>query len=221
MKRRESAAKLHRWFQDDSDKVFWITGKPGSGKSVLMKLIRDHDETNALLQEWAGEHRLITADLAPRHAFKKLDRRPSQGSITHRSATLRHRLRISQSCLLKKRWALQTSHGPWSLRELKQMMSNLSKLAGAHSFFLVDGLDKCCPQHAHDQLMKLLSSLMQLPHCKYLVSSRPWHEFTTRLDGVPTLCIAALTRFDMLIYATEKLNEATLGQGLSGRHKPR
>ncbi|KAK4140131.1 uncharacterized protein C8A04DRAFT_40145 [Dichotomopilus funicola] len=40
--------------------IFHIEGKPGSGKSTLMKHICDHHETENFLREWAGEKRLIT-----------------------------------------------------------------------------------------------------------------------------------------------------------------
>ncbi|KAH6640347.1 hypothetical protein F5144DRAFT_589840 [Chaetomium tenue] len=40
--------------------IFHVEGKPGSGKSTLMKHICEHDETRQILREWAGEKRLIT-----------------------------------------------------------------------------------------------------------------------------------------------------------------
>lgn len=42
--------------------VFHIAGKPGAGKSTLMKLLMAHKETKRLLEEWAGEKDLLFAN---------------------------------------------------------------------------------------------------------------------------------------------------------------
>ena len=42
--------------------IFWISGKPGSGKSTLMKHIFYNKRTTELLQAWAAEKRLVTAN---------------------------------------------------------------------------------------------------------------------------------------------------------------
>ncbi|KAH6981754.1 hypothetical protein BKA56DRAFT_672555 [Ilyonectria sp. MPI-CAGE-AT-0026] len=42
--------------------VFHIAGKPGAGKSTLMKLLMTHKETKRLLEEWAGEKDLLFAN---------------------------------------------------------------------------------------------------------------------------------------------------------------
>ncbi|KAH8887584.1 hypothetical protein GQ53DRAFT_872828 [Thozetella sp. PMI_491] len=41
--------------------IFHIEGKPGSGKSTLMKYLCEHDETGTLLGEWAGDKCLISS----------------------------------------------------------------------------------------------------------------------------------------------------------------
>lgn len=51
------------WWLTSQDGVFWITGKPGSGKSTLMKFLEDDSETNHMLQKWAAidDRRLVVA----------------------------------------------------------------------------------------------------------------------------------------------------------------
>ncbi|KAI0428625.1 heterokaryon incompatibility protein-domain-containing protein [Xylaria sp. FL1042] len=39
----------------DKSGLFWIKGKPGSGKSTLMKYIRGHPKTESLVKEWAQD----------------------------------------------------------------------------------------------------------------------------------------------------------------------
>jgi hypothetical protein len=49
-----------RWLRNDNG-VFHISGKAGSGKSTLMKLLLNHDKTKELLNDWAGDKKLIFA----------------------------------------------------------------------------------------------------------------------------------------------------------------
>ena len=44
---------------ENGDKIYWINGKAGSGKSTLMKFVADHRQTAACLKIWAGERQLI------------------------------------------------------------------------------------------------------------------------------------------------------------------
>lgn len=46
-------SQLSEWFRSGSG-TFWISGKPGSGKSTFMKFISKHPRTKELLAAWAG-----------------------------------------------------------------------------------------------------------------------------------------------------------------------
>lgn len=48
------------WLEEDHG-LYWITGKPGSGKSTLMKFISAYPNTRKHLQTWAGGRKLVTA----------------------------------------------------------------------------------------------------------------------------------------------------------------
>jgi hypothetical protein len=41
--------------------IYWIAGKPGSGKSTLMKFIKNHKKTRIMLQKWSGSEQLVVA----------------------------------------------------------------------------------------------------------------------------------------------------------------
>ncbi|KAI1111016.1 hypothetical protein F5Y14DRAFT_454429 [Nemania sp. NC0429] len=47
-------SKFCDWLQSDST-IFWINGKPGSGKSTLMKFISTDSRTSELLEGWKGD----------------------------------------------------------------------------------------------------------------------------------------------------------------------
>lgn len=42
------------WLQSDKNFLFWITGKPGAGKSTLMRHIAYAPQTHATLRNWAA-----------------------------------------------------------------------------------------------------------------------------------------------------------------------
>ncbi|KAK7957685.1 hypothetical protein PG988_012533 [Apiospora saccharicola] len=52
----EAESAFHRWSDHDHEPIFWVTGRPGCGKSTLMKYAFHHDaETQRRLERWAGE----------------------------------------------------------------------------------------------------------------------------------------------------------------------
>jgi DNA helicase HerA-like ATPase len=51
--------RLKNPIADSSTGIFWIFGKPGSGKSTLMKYLVEDQRTHDLLQKWAGPKKLI------------------------------------------------------------------------------------------------------------------------------------------------------------------
>ena len=210
--RDDIAVKLRSWLKDDGDNVFWITGKPGSGKSTFMKFLRDHDGTHALLQEWAREDLLVTAD----HFFW-LPGTPLQNSFEGLARNLMHAIlsslladiNLAKSICTKRRWSLTTSHRPWSQSEFKRMFVNLGGLRGIRVFLLIDGLDECCPQQKHDDLMAALLDIVRPSSIKACLSSRPWREFAARLDRSPSLCLEKITRLDMVTYVSNRIHQAT------------
>lgn len=64
------------WLQSDKDKIFWIRGKPGSGKSTLMKFVIDNDNTRRLLDRWRPGTKILShffsgrLDLSPKTASR-------------------------------------------------------------------------------------------------------------------------------------------------------
>jgi hypothetical protein len=47
------------WLQDEAEPLYWITGKPASGKSTLQKFIQNDRRTTQYLGKWAGDKKLI------------------------------------------------------------------------------------------------------------------------------------------------------------------
>ncbi|KAM0693988.1 hypothetical protein Q7P36_006114 [Cladosporium allicinum] len=218
--RNDLAMGLRCWLKDDRDSVFWVTGKPGSGKSTLLKFLRDHDSTYELLREWAQEHHLIVAD----HFFW-LPGTQLQNSFEGLARSLMHSILSffatdtdsAKAICGKRRWSLNTSNRPWSQSELKRMFSNLGGLRGIRLFILIDGLDECCPQDSHDELMDMLMDIVQRPNFKICLSSRPWKEFAAKLCHSPSLRLDQISHLDMIAYTKERIYKTTRDQRLTAR----
>jgi hypothetical protein len=51
---------LLKWFQH-GDSIFWVSGKPGSGKSTFMKFVAGDKQSKTALETWALPKRLVVA----------------------------------------------------------------------------------------------------------------------------------------------------------------
>lgn len=53
-------ADFSEWLEHDSESLYWITGKPGSGKSTMMKYVCGDSRLITHLQNWSGQKPFIT-----------------------------------------------------------------------------------------------------------------------------------------------------------------
>jgi hypothetical protein len=49
------------WLEGSATEAYWITGKPGAGKSTLMKFVTQNPGTHELLLRWSADWPLIMA----------------------------------------------------------------------------------------------------------------------------------------------------------------
>lgn len=199
-----------RWLESGSG-AFWITGKPGSGKSTLMKLIAKHVSMGGLLDEWAGPKKLVFAC----HFFW------SAGTAIQRSqeGLLRTVLfdifsqapeLIQQLCPV--RWddaTWERRQRPWSVSELSSVLHKVTSLPSLpiKIFLLVDGLDEF--DGVQDSLCREMIQLAALPDVKLCLASRPWNVFEDYfgLNKEQRTAIHELTRDDIAYYVKDKLQQ--------------
>lgn len=208
----DSAFGFSEWLKSPSAPTYWITGKPGSGKSTLMKYIHQHPRTQELLREWAGTRPLIIAN----HFFwvsgDQLQR--------HQIGLLRSLLyQILRECpqliesVCEMRWNDDELiwDEPWDFRTLSSCFEHLAshEALDAKVCLFIDGLDEYDGDHR--ELVRLLSGLTRSSNSqlfKLCVSSRSWNVFEAEYGGLlHKLKMHELTSNDIRSYVECNLHE--------------
>lgn len=182
-----------------SNPVYWISGKPGSGKSTLMKFIATSPGTLAGLKKMRRDVQIYS------HYFWNSGA-PMQRNLKGLICSLLYQifLRNQPLALATLRANPQTcdkvSTADWDLAQLRGLLiSQVEKLTGLICFF-IDGIDECTPQDDVHDFFSLRKDL-QTTHVKFCLSSRPDESLRQYLDCYPTLKMHHLTRLDMIKYA--------------------
>jgi adenylate kinase family enzyme len=194
------------WLQSDKE-LYWVTGKPGAGKSTLCKFILNDPRTIAFLQNWAGGQELFLT------AFyfwnSGTDMQMSQEGLVR--TLLHHALRempeyipaafanrMEMFLLFDSRMAWQDD---WEFPELaaafQAVVREVAKTRKIAIF--IDGLDEYHGNHM--ALIKFIQGLIG-PHVKICVSSRPWNVFQDAFMHKPSLRLEDLTYHDIYHYVS-------------------
>ena len=200
------------WLTGDG-RMFWLSGKPGSGKSTLMRYIYGHDETTRLLRKWSPnicvakyffwscgtKEQRSQVGLLRCLLFEILDQRRDLIQQVFPDKWERARSLSLQSQDLEM----------WSLPALKCAFARLTRIATERDrmCFFVDGLDECEGSEEsgdHRSMGEYLVSVTSA-HVKICVSSRPLHVFTDILNQFPGLRLQDVTASDIRAYVTAEL----------------
>ena len=197
LEQRENARGLLQQWLTDGSGILHISGKPGAGKSTLMKLIYNHPTTKTLLEKWAGGTPLIFVPFFFWNSGSKL-----QMSLQGLYRTLLYHVLAQCPALIPDVLPEQWKDVSYSSRlepsildsqrfrpdDIKNAFDRLMDIPlSSDKFkvcFFIDGLDEF-EAHAYDH-KKLAIQLCQWSahsNIKICVSSRPHLEF---LDTFPS-----------------------------------
>lgn len=231
---KEKHAKTFQWALDESSnfsqwlnhgsRLFWISGKAGSGKSTLMKFLWESEKARELLEGWAGENKLVIS----RHFFW------SSGTSMQKSYQgLLQSLcyDIFQACpdllpfVCENTWSslkaadyLQPilTEDMWSENEMVELIRKVGELdietnsRKVSVCFFIDGLDEYHGEH--DQLVEAVMMISRFRNVKVCVSSRPWNVFDNAFGELSqTECMLELqdlTKGDISAYVQGRLRQS-------------
>ncbi|PMD50078.1 uncharacterized protein K444DRAFT_622302 [Hyaloscypha bicolor E] len=190
------------WLENSTDQPYWITGKPGSGKSTLMKYILQHRLLKPHLQKWADNFALLITSYYAWVAGSDL-----QKSCEGLVRTLLYQvLQLNPSLVPEvapRRWSLfltlrrVTKMPPWQRWELEESFEVLLSKCGRtmRLALFIDGLDEF--ESPPLQVLELIQHINDRNGIKVCVASRQWTEFNDAFNLNPMLRMQELTTADM------------------------
>ena len=211
---QSSLADFSVWLRDTDASFYWITGKPGSGKSTLMKFIQDHDRTQVELKAGlAGRPSIIASAYLWNSGTQK------QMSYEGLVQNLLYQLLRADPALIRtvfSRWLeagmilgnLIERAGTmvWVWEDLNRAFrSVLAAASKTHKIIVfIDGLDEFAGKPV--EIIAFVDSLLS-QGVKICASSRPWVAFEDAFERYPHFRVQDLTRGDIKHYATSQLEQ--------------
>ncbi|KAL6699497.1 hypothetical protein J3F84DRAFT_404549 [Trichoderma pleuroticola] len=203
---------------DELGPIYWITGKPGSGKSTFIRFLFDHEATMERLNAWADKP-VLTAGF-----FFWTSGSREQRSQTGLLRSLLHQILSAYPELTtaafpqlwKKLKKMSTKervalHLDWSVADLLEAFQGVMDEAvqKMNVCLFIDGLDEFEGDHtAIIDFFKNLCLGDKGRSIKICLSSRPWAVFQDAFEyAVPNLRLQDLTYGDMYRYTKDRLRE--------------
>ncbi|KAK4184405.1 hypothetical protein QBC35DRAFT_534999 [Podospora australis] len=202
-----SPKRFKEWLESqDNETPFWITGKPASGKSTLLKFICKDPQVETHLQVWSGQSRLLLCSVYfwnPGSSEQK-----SQVGLLHSllHQLVRQRPDLCRVAIPRRHFYFQLTGADaidppaWTLNELGDSISRfVSEIeeAGRLAIF-VDGLDEY--EGNVEELISFFTKLNYNPKVKICVSSRPVNKFRDEFCTYPSLRMEPFTKPDIEEY---------------------
>ncbi len=215
--------------QEDASKIYWITGKPGSGKSTLMKYIADSGRLERHLERWANGQPLRVAVFYAWNAGT--DEQHSETGLL-KSLLYQYLKQMPEliPTVCPRRWDLYRISGTgrergtlpdWDETELRQAFDTLLPLAPQKNqklALLIDGLDEFRSRNEFQSLLSFAEAVWSKGGAKVCTSSREWSVFANYFRMHPSLRIQDLTRNDTERYIYNRLGESVAYAELKASH---
>jgi hypothetical protein len=186
--------------------IYWIRGKPASGKSTLMKFIARESRLGELLQDWAENYALVFGSF-----YFWMAGTPLQRSLIGLYRTMLTQMLKTDDSLCRiafPDWQRRYSETEPTMEMLKAAMNNLLACTTMFTkfFFAIDGLD----EYERDsigktELAELMLNLTRSYKVKLLLSSRPESPFEVAFRTCPSLRLESLTKRHIWIYTKNRL----------------
>ncbi|RPA87881.1 hypothetical protein BJ508DRAFT_40 [Ascobolus immersus RN42] len=206
---------FQNWLEEHGG-VYWIHGKPGSGKSTLMKHIFSSDRTDMALRVWSGSGKSL---VHVRHFFWISGKDPLDRSQHGLYRSLLFQIFSSQpSLILPTCKPLPGNISTWGTEDFKTVFDNIRKCIATGTpavlklALFIDGMDEydtrtAVSGHSLD-IVEVLRSLAQCDNIKVCVSSRPWAVFRNEFGDTQFQTeVHRFTFQDMLQFSHDRLSQ--------------
>lgn len=205
-------SNFRSWLRNDAG-IYWVSGKAGSGKSTLMKLLATDKRTRDSLLGWSAGGRLLVLSFYfwnPGTPLQKsleglfrsillqvLQKFPELGERLFPDR-FEHRVRWDQFPTM---YQLKRAFTYLTAGEIKLGSGAPLKLA-----LLIDGLDEFnAGALNHSEFSDIFTSAAKSSSFKAVLSSRPENAFEDAFCACPRLRLHRLTRHDIEKYVNDKL----------------
>lgn len=168
---------FRKWLQFGNE-IYWISGKAGSGKSVLMNYIANEKCTREMLESWAGDTRLIIARYFFWNAGAPMQK-SQQGLLQSLLREIFGQCPELVPVVCPSRWKRYQDIGAtWNHRELSEAFRKLGQEQSLNLkfCFFVDGVDEYDGE-VYTHVIDVLKNLNASASIKICLSSRPWNIF--------------------------------------------
>ncbi|KAI1460925.1 hypothetical protein F4805DRAFT_350084 [Annulohypoxylon moriforme] len=198
------------WLQQDSG-IFYISGKPGSGKSTLMKYITQHRKTKDYLNTWAGEKKLVLGKFffwKPGSPLQKSTKGLIRGLLYCFLSECHDLIPLA----FPTQWESSANKEAIHIEnhECQQAFERLITASESHGEYkialFIDGLDEFEGNHAV-LIRQLLAWSNESSNVKICLSSREWSIFRDAFGNYPKFQLHDLTSSDIRMFVRDRFRE--------------
>ena len=224
-------ADTYTWLYDDNlgfkswlegtnqDPMFWISGKPGSGKSTLMKYAMTNTKTKKYLRNCTKSSWLVTGYFF--HDRGTEMQKSIQGFLCEILYQIL-RARPVLFAIIQSEHArfmqvdAKTKQNQWSISRLRQALLHIGEKSTSdfNCCLFVDALDE--QEGKHRDLVLILKELAQLSkssvfRLRLCLAGRPENIFVGAFDTLPGFAIQDYTGGDIRHYAEDRIQRENFG----------
>jgi hypothetical protein len=212
-KNTKSSNRVLPWdsFSDwlrSTETVYWISGKPGSGKTTIMNYILAQSQTREYLNLWKSDSTVVSHYLW----------RPGttmQQSIKGLLCSLLHQLLLEDIAAVEtmlrgnEEIKYKDTDTDWSEEELQKHLEDVASHYSRPIAIFLDGLDEVLSKDGVQRLLRIVERLKDLNEStgkiKICLASRPEPLLSKLLGGYPKLRLEHLNHLDPLKYAEDQI----------------
>ncbi|KAH8731342.1 hypothetical protein GQ44DRAFT_698575 [Phaeosphaeriaceae sp. PMI808] len=216
--RLEEERGLLEWLGNArGENLFWVSGKPGCGKTTLTKHLFRNPQVFDYLEAWSGTSPGITAAFFFWNSGTELQKSPVGllRSILYESlqdmihGPLEQDQGIIQ-CLFPDRWKHFLSYGgglhDFTFAELRQAFEIMVSDESKHFLLMIDGLDEM-NEHP-SELVEMIVNATDRTNVKILVSSFASPDIQTAFENRPNLVLDEWTKKDCGAHILHQFSES-------------